>query len=183
MHIAVIGLRGFPDIQGGIETHCQNLYPLIFNFGHKVSVLARSPYVSKKKYTYKGVNIIPLWCPKIKQLETLIHTFVASLYLLYLKPDVVHIHGIGPSLFVPLVKFFGFKVVSTHHGFDYDRAKWGRVAKILLRAGENQLKRTDAVISIADHISEKLRRKAISNIYTIPNGVSVPEITPPRETL
>ena len=28
------------------------------------------------------------------------------------------------------------KVVFTHHGPDYDRDKWGRIAKIILKLGE-----------------------------------------------
>ena len=27
MRIAILGLRGIPDVQGGIERHCQELYP------------------------------------------------------------------------------------------------------------------------------------------------------------
>ena len=27
--ICVIGTRGFPDIQGGVEKHCESLYPVI----------------------------------------------------------------------------------------------------------------------------------------------------------
>ena len=27
MKIVVVGTRGIPDIQGGVETHCEELYP------------------------------------------------------------------------------------------------------------------------------------------------------------
>ena len=29
MKIVVTGTRGIPDISGGVETHCENLYPRI----------------------------------------------------------------------------------------------------------------------------------------------------------
>ncbi len=29
MKIVVVGLRGFPNIQGGVETHCEELFPRI----------------------------------------------------------------------------------------------------------------------------------------------------------
>lgn len=45
---------------------------------------------------------------------------------------VLHIHAIGPALLVPYAKMLGLKVVFTHHGPDYDRDKWGMVAKIIL---------------------------------------------------
>ena len=42
MRIVVVGLRGFPNIQGGIETHCEELYPRIAQLGHEVIVVRRS---------------------------------------------------------------------------------------------------------------------------------------------
>ena len=29
MKVAIVGLRGIPDVMGGIESHCQNIYPII----------------------------------------------------------------------------------------------------------------------------------------------------------
>lgn len=48
MRIMVLGLRGFPGIQGGVETHAEKLYPLLVKLGCEVKVLTRSPYVKKK---------------------------------------------------------------------------------------------------------------------------------------
>ena len=39
MKIAVVGTRGIPDIQGGVETHCQELYPRLAAMGHDVTVV------------------------------------------------------------------------------------------------------------------------------------------------
>lgn len=44
---------------------------------------------------------------------------------------MLHIHAIGPALLVPYAKLLGMKVVFTHHGPDYDRDKWGFVAKTI----------------------------------------------------
>lgn len=30
INVTVLGTRGIPDVQGGVETHCQNLYPEIY---------------------------------------------------------------------------------------------------------------------------------------------------------
>lgn len=44
--ITVFGTRGIPDVLGGVETHCQNLYPAIKQqFDVDICVIARSPYV------------------------------------------------------------------------------------------------------------------------------------------
>ena len=29
MIVCVLGLRGVPRVMGGVETHCENLYPLL----------------------------------------------------------------------------------------------------------------------------------------------------------
>ena len=46
MKIVVVGTRGIPDIQGGVETHCEELYPRLAAMGHDVTVVRRSCYVS-----------------------------------------------------------------------------------------------------------------------------------------
>ena len=118
MKICAIGLRGIPDVMGGIESHCQQLYPRMVEKGDSVVVIARSPYV-----------VVSVWTLKHKFLETFMHTFFAILYArIFVHPDVVHLHAIGPALFTPLARLLGMKVVVTHHGADYDRQKWNRLA-------------------------------------------------------
>ena len=137
MKICAIGLRGIPDVMGGIESHCQQLYPRMVEKGDSIVVIARSPYVSRKKYTYKGVEVVSVWTLKHKFLETFMHTFFAILYArIFVHPDVVHLHAVGPALFTPLARLLGMKVVVTHHGADYDRQKWNGLAKFILKSGE-----------------------------------------------
>ena len=45
--ITVLGTRGIPDVLGGVETHCQNLYPAIRQqYDVDICVIARSPYLA-----------------------------------------------------------------------------------------------------------------------------------------
>lgn len=173
MRIVVLGTRGFPDVQGGVEKHCEELYPRLASLGAEVIVITRRSYIKEKRDSFMGVKLVHLFSPKLKSLEAISHTFLALFKLKKLKPDIVHVHSIGPSLLIPLVKLSGYKVVMTHHGPDYMRKKWGIVAKLVLRTGEkNAMKYSDKVIVIAkwvqDYIEEKYKRKS----YFIPNGVS-----------
>ncbi|MDP2537243.1 glycosyltransferase family 4 protein [Alteromonas stellipolaris] len=137
MKICAIGLRGIPDIMGGIESHCQQLYPRMVKNDVSVTVIARSPYVEQKNYMFEGVQVISVWTLKHKFLETFMHTFFAIIYArIFVHPDVIHLHAIGPALFTPLARLLGMKVVVTHHGADYDRQKWNGFAKFILKAGE-----------------------------------------------
>ena len=63
--VTVLGTRGIPDVQGGVETHCQNLYPEIYRQGSTdICVIARSPYVNYRRSEYQGVKLKSLWAPK-----------------------------------------------------------------------------------------------------------------------
>lgn len=186
LRIAVLGTRGIPNVMGGIETHCQALYPRLAARGHSITLFARKPYVRHTPYVYEGVQIIPLWSPKKKNLEAIIHTILGLLHILIndRNYDIIHIHGIGPSIVTPLFRLLGFKVVVTHHGADYERQKWGKIAKRVLKVGERLgCRYANAVIAISKHI-----RTSIFDLYGcsgtyIPNGVQLQEIIPPGEAL
>jgi glycosyltransferase involved in cell wall biosynthesis len=45
MKIVVFGTRGFPNVQGGVEKHCENLYPRLVKIGCEVTVFGREPYL------------------------------------------------------------------------------------------------------------------------------------------
>ena len=46
MKIVVTGTRGIPDIQGGVETHCEELFPRLARYGMDIVLIRRSCYVS-----------------------------------------------------------------------------------------------------------------------------------------
>lgn len=178
MRILVLGARGFPNVQGGVEKHCENLYILLAQKGLEVIVLARRPYVGRKTYEYKGVKIIPFSCPKNKFLETFVHTFNGILRARKYKPDLIHVHAVGPGLFVPLARAMGFKVVITHHGPDYERKKWGRLAKVVLKFGEYfGCASANKVIAVSGYIAHRIGEKYGRIAAVIPNGVMPQEVS------
>jgi len=175
--IVFIGLRGFPDVQGGVETHCENLCPLLVNLGFDVEVIVRSPYVSKNALEpWKGVKFRRVWSPKSKSLEAMIHTFLSVLLCgIVIRPDIVHVQAIGPSIWVPFARMLGLKVVVTHHGPDYDRQKWGRLARSVLLLGERfGMKYSHARIVISKVIQDLVWSKYSKKSVVIHNAVSLP---------
>lgn len=174
MRIVVLGTRGFPDVQGGVEKHCEELYPRLVSLGIDVIVITRKTYIKEKRDSFKGVKLIHIYSPKLKSLEAVSHTFLALFKLKKLKPDIVHVHSIGPSLLIPLIKLFGYKVVMTHHGPDYMRKKWGNLAKFVLKLGERSaVKYSDKIIVIAKWIQDYIEKKYKRGSCFIPNGVSI----------
>lgn len=177
MKITVLGTRGFPNVQGGIERHCEHLYARLAAKGCRVTVLGRKPYIGGNTIYYKGVRVIPLACPKSKFLETFFHTLYGVFVARKDKCDILHIHGIGPSLMVPLARLLGLRVVMTNHGPDYERKKWNRAAKAILRLGERiGCIFSNKVICISDPIAEGVRKKYEINPAVIPNGIDIPNM-------
>lgn len=175
MKVFVLGTRGFPNVQGGIETHCEHLCPRLVQHGCDIRVFTRSSYISRKQRSkqWRRVKFIHLWAPRNKYLEALVHTFLGIIISRAKSADCVHVHAIGPSVCIPLARMLGLRVVMTHHGPDYNRAKWGPFAKFVLRLGESLgLRYAHRVIVVSRSVLESLRltyeRK---RLVFIPNGV------------
>jgi glycosyltransferase involved in cell wall biosynthesis len=184
MKIFVTGTRGVPDIPGGVEKHCQGLYPLIAARGHDVVIATRKPYLDEVREEWHGIRLTHLYTPRVKSFEAIIHTFLAVLKARMWQPDILHIHGIGPGLMVPLARILGMKVVVTNHGPDYDRQKWGKTARAMLRLGEwTGGKFANRVIVISSIIRETLHKRCGRECPLICNGVALPEISQSRDFL
>lgn len=88
---------------------------------------------------------------------------------------MIHIHAIGPALLAPLARILGMRVIVTHHGEDYRRAKWGFVARQMLRLGEQMaLRWSHRLIAVSPSLAARLREAspaAAERILFIPNGV------------
>ena len=173
--VMVLGLRGFPNVQGGVETHCQALYPLLVERGFEVDVLTRSPYADPAIEQWQGVRFHRLWSPQSSGLEAMLHSIVGVFYAALRRPDILHIHAIGPAIVTPLASLFGLKTVVTHHGPDYDREKWGRFARFILKAGEfGGMRFSRARIVISEVIRALVRDRHGKESTLIPNGVRLP---------
>ena len=178
MKIFVAGTRGIPHIPGGVEKHCQDLYPLIASRGHEVILATRSPYVQRKQTHYKQVRLWHGYAPRKKSLEAIVHTFLAVIKARMINADIIHIHAVGPGLMVPFARLLGLRVVVTNHGPDYDRQKWGRAAKVMLRLGEWAGGRfAHAVIVISAVIEGIVKQRCGRESYLIYNGVRLPDAT------
>jgi len=80
------------------------------------------------------------------------------------------------------------RVIFTIHGADYQRAKWGRAARLLLRAGERAgVGSADAVICVAPSLTSALRQRyprRARRIEHVANGApAFPEDGKEREVL
>jgi glycosyltransferase involved in cell wall biosynthesis len=178
MKLLVLGLRGLPNVEGGIERHAEHLYPRLVELGCTVEVIVRSRYHPPgKPLCYRGVHMTRIWSPKSGSLETIVHTLLGTLYAGLKRPDVLHIHAVGPALYVPLARLFGLRVVVTHHGADYEREKWGGFARWILRTGERLgMRFANGRIAISKTIRALIAERHHVDAELIPNGVLIPAL-------
>jgi glycosyltransferase involved in cell wall biosynthesis len=178
LRVMMLGLRGFPNVQGGIETHAEHLAPLLVQQGCDLEVIVRAPYQPLNiGQEWQGVKFTRLWAPKSKGLEAIAHTFLGVLYAAIKRPDILHIHAIGPALMTPLARLLGLKVVVTHHGPDYDRQKWGKFAKFVLKTGEFVgMRFSNGRIVISNVIRDLVANKHAVQSEIIRNGVNMPDL-------
>lgn len=170
--LAVIGFRGFPGVQGGVEKHCEALIPLLAR-NYNIRVYRRKPYLTTESaQTFKGIEYVDLPSTRIKGVEALLHTFLCCLHLIIHRCRIVNIHNIGPGLFSPLLKLFGIKIVLTYHSPNYEHAKWGRTAKALLKFSESiALTAADHIIFVNKFQLNKYSQKIQAKSSYIPNGI------------
>jgi len=162
MRIAVIGSKGLPPHQGGIEHHCAEIYPRIVAAGHSVDLYARSSYNPNmaRAISYKGVRVITVPSIRLRGVDALACSGLSAAIAALKRPqgrpyDIIHFHALGPSLFTPLPKLFSSaKILTSCHGLDWQRAKWGNFSSSVIKTGEQ------TAVRFADHlvvVSEALR--------------------------
>jgi glycosyltransferase involved in cell wall biosynthesis len=173
MKIYVFGTRGFPGIQGGVEKHCQELYPLIPG-PFRITVFRRKAYLPPNAgKQYKNIRFIDIVSTKVKGVEPFVHSFLCTLICICRRPDIVHIHNIGPGLFVPLLKLARIPVVLTYHSPNYEHRKWGRAARFALKLSEYiSLRLSDYIIFVSRHQWNKYPGKIKDKSAFIPNGIT-----------
>lgn len=177
MKIAMIGQKGVPALYGGIERHVEELSKELATQGHVVLAYSRKWFNENKLEEFAGVKIIETPTVKTKHLDAIIHTFTATLHAIYkTKPDIIHYHGVGPSLlsWIPRLLSPKTKVIATFHCIDRYHQKWGLFARLMLLLGEKaacKFPHQTIVVSktIQSYCLNEFHKKTVYN----PNGVSL----------
>lgn len=181
LRIHMVGQRGVPATWGGVERHVEELGARLVERGHDVTVWCRRGYGEVRR-EHRGMRLRTLPTVRAKGAEATLHAALATVAATAARPDVVHVHALGPGLFSPLPRLAGVPVVQTVHGFDQHRAKWGAVAGAVLRTGAWLSERSpDAVIGVSRQVADHYRRHGGGLAVHIPNGTPHhPAVDPER---
>lgn len=176
MKIAVIGSKGLPPQQGGIEHHCAEIYPRMVDQGHLVDLYGRSSYTNaswSEPCTYKGVTVKSIPSLPFRGLDALVTSALAAIAASLADNDVIHFHALGPALFswIPRLLSPQSKVVMTCHGLDWQRAKWGPLSSALIRLGERiGMACAHEVVTVAKDLKPYLQETYQRYVHYIGNG-------------
>lgn len=168
----MIGQKGIPITSGGIERHVEEIGLLLNQKNINVIVYNRQGYANEKQKDYKGVKIITIPTIRIKGIEAVIYSFLASVHVVFSKCAIVHYHALGPSAMCWIPKLFGKKIVVTVHGLDWQREKWGKIGKFFLKKGEKRAVRyADEIIVVGKKLVHYFKKQYGRDTNFIPNGI------------
>ena len=167
--ILVIGARGVPNVQGGLEKHAETLFPYFAEAGYDVELVGLKQHILMKEF--KGVKLTGLPTLSFLNTDKLIYHITAILYVLRHRPRLLHLQGLNAALFLTLYRLLGLKIVLRYGSADYDYGKLGPVSSVILRLCEYQLRFADHVITVSQHYCDRLVAKHnLKNITVVPNG-------------
>jgi glycosyltransferase involved in cell wall biosynthesis len=181
--IAMFGIKGIP-VPAGAENVAEQVGSRLVERGHQVTVYVRPHYTPRTLKEYKGIRLVHLPSIPTKNLDAITHSFFASLACMAEKPDIVHIHATGNSIYALFPRLRGIPTVVQSHGLDWQRAKWGKLARAYLKMTDYTTVRFP---SITTAVSRKMQKyyqdKYQRPVMYIPNGVEPCQRVEPREIL
>ncbi len=175
LQIAFIGGRGVIGKYSGIETCYEEMGARLAEMGHEITVYCRS-YFTPEIAEHRGVRIVRLPTIRTKHLETLVHTFLSTIHACFSSCNVLHYHTLGPSMFSFLPRLFGKKTVVTVQGLDWQRKKWGRLARFALKFCEwTSVRLPNATVVVSRTLQERYRTLHEKECTYVPNGTQIRE--------
>lgn len=138
MKIAIIGTRGIPNRYGGFEQFAEELGTSLVKNGHEVIVFNPRDH-SYAEAEFNGVKIIRQKenLQFIPALSTLLYDYFCLKAALKLNPDILFSCGYSSALFLRVLKNPEKVPVIIHmDGMEWQREKWGWIARIFLKWNE-----------------------------------------------
>ncbi len=176
MHVAIIGQKGVPGRFGGVETHVTELATRLVRGGFRVTAYRRAWYTTDTASRFNGIDLVTTPSIRTKHLDAITHTIFSTLHAcLFMRPDVYHFHGVGPSLLAWLPKLLAPRatVITTFHCIDRHHAKWGLLARLVLKLGERAcLAFSDAAIVVSKTLATYTEQEYGIRATYIPNGIT-----------
>lgn len=178
--IAMVGTRGVPAAYGGFETAVEEVGKRLVERGHRVVVYTRGS--DSRAKSHLGMQIVHLPAVPVKQVETLSHTGLSVLHLMFRRrPDATFVFNAANSPFLPLLRLRRAPVALHMDGLEWRRSKWGRRGKAYYRWAEQfGVRNADALIADAPGIADYYRHQFDVDTELIRYGAPILNDLPAR---
>ena len=133
MRIALLGTRGIPANYGGFETFAEEISVRLAARGHHVTVYSRERHHLP---VHRGVSITYLPSIRHKYLDTLAHTFLSTIHLVFHRADVALYCNAANAIFTVFPRLTGIPVALNVDGVERKRKKWNVLARTWYRISE-----------------------------------------------
>lgn len=174
-NVAVIGTRGYPSYYGGFETAVRQLAPYLSDAGWSVTVYGRDGATREDdpKRDPRVVTVETAGLEK-KSLSTLTYGLTAVLDTIRRRPDVALVMNVANGFWLPLLTAFRIPTVVNVDGLEWERAKWGRLAKLVFKIGAKMTARFgNILVTDAKEIQRRWLQDFGRNSTFIPYGGEV----------
>jgi glycosyltransferase involved in cell wall biosynthesis len=124
MNIAIVGTRGIPARYGGFETLADQLSKRLAERGHTVTVYCRKSFTSPDDVFDRRIRRVILPSVPSMHFDTLFHTFLSIVHVLFGDAEVVLICNVANSPFAWMPRLAGKPTALNVDGLDRKRRKW-----------------------------------------------------------
>lgn len=175
--VSIIGTRGYPSYYGGFETAVRKLAPFFVDSGWKVTVYGRKGATKLADPTRDvRVGCVQTFGFENKSLSTLTFGLTSVLHALVYKPDVALVMNVANGFWLPLLKLRGIPSVVNVDGIEWERAKWGKLAKTVFKLGARFTARFGTIlVSDSVEIQRRWQSEFGRESIFIPYGGDFPE--------
>lgn len=134
--MAVIGTRGYPSYYSGFETAVRKVAPYLADAGWEVTVYGRrgatrpdDPGLDRRVLTRTTRGF------ETKSASTLSYGLTSVVDASFRRPDVALVMNVANGYFLPALRARGVPTLVNVDGLEWERAKWGGLAKQVFRMG------------------------------------------------
>jgi glycosyltransferase involved in cell wall biosynthesis len=177
LRIALLGTRGIPGHYGGFETFAEELSARLVERGHELTVFCRQRHVSDE---YRGIKLRYLPTIRHKYFDTVAHTAVSTLDVLFRRFDVILYCNAANAIFTLFPRLLGMPTALNVDGLERYRKKWNWLAKTWYLFSEWMATWCcTAVVTDAEKIYEYYLARYGKESHFIPYGAEIGKV---RET-
>ena len=176
MRLAILGSRGYPSTYGGYETLVRFLAPYLRDRDHDVTVYCRfsSRQDGSRRWVEDGITCISTRGIDTTSASTLSFGLTSSLDATWRRFDAVLVLNIANGFWLPLLRATSVPTAVNTDGIEWERGKWGPVARRAFRGGAQLTARyANALICDSEAIGAVWRERFGRDSTFIPYGAPV----------